>query len=194
MRKTSKKNPLFFIFLGVLLLAVGLLSVFGGRIISCVRGIPLSLRYTDELKAAADRYGLDRRLVAAVVNTESGFDEKAVSRDGAEGLMQLLPSTAEWIAAMRGLEYEEGCLFDPETNLDYGCWLLRYLLDRYDGSVRYALIAYNAGHARLEEWIKTRADENGDIDIPYPETKNYVKKIEGLIERYGKVYEKELCD
>ncbi len=194
MKKMNRVSPFVYIAAGVLLLLIGLGIVFGGRILSCVRSVPLPLKYVEELKAAADRYGLDRRLVAAVVNTESGFDAKAVSRDGAEGLMQLLPTTAEWIAGMRGMTYEEGCLFDPETNLDYGCWLLRYLLDRYEGNLRYALIAYNAGHARLEEWIETRADENGEIDIPYPETKNYVRKIEGLIERYGKVYEKELCN
>lgn len=194
MKITRSKNPFLFIALGGLLLAAGLALIFFGSIVGCVQSVTLPLRYTEELKAAADRYGLDRALVAAVVNTESGFDERAVSRDGAQGLMQLMPVTAEWIAARRGIGYEEGCLFDPETNLDYGCWLLSYLLERYDGNERYALIAYNAGHARLEEWIETLADENGDFEIPYPETRNYVKKVEGLIERYEKVYEEELFD
>ena len=151
------------------------------------------LKYADEIKAAADRYRLDRCLVAAVVNTESGFRPEAVSGDGAEGLMQVLPTTAEWIAFRRGIEYEEGSLFDPETNLDYGCWLLSYLLDRYNGSVRNALIAYNAGHGRLDGWLVTGADENGELaDIPYAETRNYVAKVTKAIEKYREIYEEEL--
>lgn len=193
MKKSKKNNCAFFIIFGAILLAVGLFLLFGVKRIKAFQRMTLPLKYTEELKLAADRYGLDRRLVAAVVNTESGFRPDAVSVDGAEGLMQVLPATAEWVAYRRGVEYKEGSLFDPETNLDYGCWLLSYLLERYDGSVRNALIAYNAGFARLDEWLKAGTDENGEpTSIPYPETRNYVKKVMDLIERYGDVYEKEL--
>lgn len=153
------------------------------------------LRYANEIKAAADRYGLDRALVAAVVNTESGFRPDAVSQDGAIGLMQVLPTTAEWIAFARHASYEDGSLYDPETNLDNGCWLLRYLLDRYHGSVRNALIAYNAGHGRLDGWLKDGADENGELmAIPYAETRNYVEKVTLAKEKYESIYEKELLE
>ena len=147
------------------------------------------IAYTDELKAAADRYGLDRCLVAAVINTESRFDPDAVSVDGAEGLMQVLPSTAEWIAFRRDTEYKPGSLFDPETNLDYGCWLLRFLLDRYDGNSRYALIAYNAGFGRLDEWLKESGTDGELNEIPYAETKNYVERVFEYKEIYTNIYE-----
>ena len=151
------------------------------------------ISYVEEIKTAADGNGLDRYLVAAVVATESGFKPDAVSGVGAEGLMQVLPSTAEWIAFRRGLDYSECDLFDPETNLDYGCWLLKFLLDRYDGSVRNALIAYNAGFGRLDEWLKTGADENGELkEIPYAETRNYVDKVMKYMKKYGELYEEEL--
>ena len=193
--KNKRKSPAAYIIIGLLLLFAGLFILFGLKRIPAVRGVLLPLKYEDELKDAADRYGLDRRLVAALINAESGFDKDAVSVDGAEGLMQILPSTAEWIAFRRGIEYREGSLFEPETNLDLGCWFLSFLLDRYEGNVRYALIAYNAGYARLDEWLKTRLDDNGELtDIPYAETRNYVKKITDLIEKYGKAYEKELMD
>ncbi|MCR5808488.1 MAG: lytic transglycosylase domain-containing protein [Clostridiales bacterium] len=192
--RRSKKLPAFIPILLILLAAAAgaflLLRPYVGRTVSKA---VYPLRYAEELKAAADRYGLDRALVAAVVNTESGFRSDAVSGDGAVGLMQVLPSTAEWIAFARRAEYEEGSLFDPETNLDYGCWLLRYLLDRYGGSVRNALIAYNAGHGRLESWLKEGADENGElINIPYAETRNYVEKVTSAKEKYESIYEEEL--
>ena len=151
------------------------------------------IKYADEIFAAADRYGLDRALVLAVVSTESGFRPEAVSGDGARGLMQLLPVTAEWIAFRRGETVSEDELFEVEKNLDYGCWFLRFLLDRYSGSIRNALAAYNAGHNRLDSWLETGADENGEItDIPYAETRNYVAKVTRLCRTYGELYEDEI--
>lgn len=151
------------------------------------------IAYTDEFTAAAERYGLDKSLVAALICTESRFRSDAVSGDGAVGLMQLLPSTAEWIAMRRGLDFTEERLYDPETNLDYGCWLLSWLLERYNGSERNALIAYNAGVGRLDEWLKSGADENDELtEIPFAETRNYVQRITMLKEKYGEVYAKEL--
>ena len=154
----------------------------------------LPLDYKEELLDSAHEYGLEPCLVAAVINTESSFKKDAVSVDGAEGLMQLLPSTAEWIAAMRGVGYDKQKLFEPGYNIDMGCWLLRYLTDRY-GSTRYALIAYNAGHGRLESWLANEEylDENGELAvIPYGETDAYVKKVERAIEQYKELYGEEL--
>lgn len=148
------------------------------------------LDYEEYIMAAAEEYSLDPCLVAAVINTESSFDPNAVSPDGAVGLMQLLPVTAQWVSAMRGAEYSEDYLTLPQWNIDNGCWLLRYLIDRYDGSVRYALIAYNAGHARLEEWLSNDdyCDDGVLTVIPYRETENYVAKIERDTEVYRKYY------
>ena len=151
------------------------------------------LKYTAELTEAADRYGLDRYLVAAVIDTESGFRPEAVSQDGACGLMQLLPMTAEWIDFRRGTTLPENGLFEVGTNLDYGCWFLSYLLERYGGSVKNALTAYNAGHNRLDSWLETGADENGELkEIPYPETRNYVDKVLKSYEIYRELYAEEL--
>lgn len=174
--------------------AAAICAVFlGGCFLPKVNARMYPISYVEEIKAAADRYGLDRYLVAAVVATESGFRPEAVSSVGAEGLMQLMPTTAEWISYRRGLDHAECDLFDPETNLDYGCWLLKYLLDRYDGSVRNALIAYNAGYGRLDGWLETGADENGELkDIPYAETRNYVEKVNKYMEKYRELYEEEL--
>ena len=152
-------------------------------------------RYAEQIKKAASEHGLDPFLVAAVVNTESSFRPDAVSSAGAQGLMQLLPSTAEWIDFRRGTQLDEGALFDPETNLDYGCWLLSFLLDRYGGNERYALIAYNAGFAKLDSWLKNPEylGEEGDLEtIPYGETRNYVDKIKRCKEIYKENYAEAL--
>lgn len=174
----------------ILLLAVMLL--FTGCMGNSLRKRYYPVSYVDEICAAADRYGLDRALVAAVVKTESSFRADAVSAVGAVGLMQLMPSTAEWIAFRRGEDFVESSLYDPESNLDMGCWLLTYLIDRYDGNVKFALIAYNAGVGRMDEWQNTLLDENGDIsEIPYPETRAYVSRVMDYTEKYGEIYAEE---
>lgn len=193
MKKNKKRSPVLFIILGLIVLAAGLLLIFGSKIVSKLRESSLPLSYREEIVNAAHRYGLEPAFVAAVVRTESNFDPKAVSGDGAIGLMQVLPATGEWIAWRRGAEFDREKLYDPEFNLDYGCWLMSFLLERYGGNEKYALIAYNAGFARLDEWLKTNADENGELgEIPYAETRNYVDRITRLKERYGEVYGTEL--
>lgn len=195
MRKKTNRAKIALIIVLILVIAAEAALIFGGRICDRVRRAFRPIGYTDEIRAAAEQHGLDPAFVAAVVSTESRFRADAVSAVGAEGLMQVLPSTAEWIDYRRGSALPENGLFDPETNLDYGCWLLRYLLDRYGGNERYALIAYNAGFGRLDEWLNTPElldGEGGLASIPYPETRAYVENITRLEGIYGELYEEEL--
>ncbi len=128
----------------------------------------LSLAPGEELRAlavaAAERAGVDPELVLAVVAAESGFRPRAVSRKGAQGLMQLMPNTAS------ALGVEDS--FDPVQNLDGGTRYLSALLALYDGDVRRALAAYNAGEAAVAR--------HGGVP-PYPETRAYLKRV---LERY----------
>ena len=110
--------------------------------------------------AAADKYGLPRELVRSVMAAESGFLAEAVSPKGAIGLMQLMPETAHEL----GVDPS-----DPAQNVDGGARYLRDLLLKYDGGLRHALAAYNAGPAAVDKY-------NGIP--PYPETINYVGRIE----------------
>jgi soluble lytic murein transglycosylase-like protein len=110
--------------------------------------------------AAARRHHLDPELVRAVVSVESGFRPDAVSPKGAQGLMQLMPATA------RSLGVKDA--FDPADNVDGGVRYLRALIDRYDGDVKRALAAYNAGMGAVAR--------HGGIP-PYPETLVYVSKV-----------------
>jgi soluble lytic murein transglycosylase-like protein len=109
---------------------------------------------------AAARYGLDPQLVLAVVAVESNFEPRAVSPRGAQGLMQLMPGTAESLGVRDAL--------DPAANLDAGARHLLSLLDFYRGDLRRALAAYNAGVGAVSR--------HGGVP-PYRETQEYVKKV-----------------
>jgi hypothetical protein len=110
--------------------------------------------------AAARRHSLDPDLVQAVVAVESGFRPDAVSPKGAQGLMQLMPATARALGVMDS--------FDPASNLDGGTRYLRALIQRYDGDLKRALAAYNAGEGAVAR--------HGGVP-PYPETMAYVRKV-----------------
>jgi soluble lytic murein transglycosylase-like protein len=109
---------------------------------------------------AAEKYGLPRELVRSVMKAESAFAPQAVSPKGAIGLMQLMPATAETLGADPR---------DPAANVDAGTRYLRELLEKYNGGLRHALAAYNAGPAAVEKYRGIP---------PYPETMNYIRRVE----------------
>ena len=138
-------------------------------------------KFKNHIVKYASVYNIDKALVYAVVKTESNFDKMAVSGSGAMGLMQLLPSTAKWIAESLGEFYETNNLFNEETNIRYGCFYLRYLFDRFKDT-EIVICAYNAGETKVNDWI-----ENGDLNeskIDYKETKNYLRKVMGYYNVY----------
>jgi len=112
------------------------------------------------VREAAQRNKLDPALVKAVISTESGWNPRAVSRKGAVGLMQLIPSTAQ--------RYGVNNAFDPAQNIEGGTRYLRSLLDRYNGDLTKSLAAYNAGERTV--------DVNGGVPA-IPETQRYVQKV-----------------
>jgi soluble lytic murein transglycosylase-like protein len=112
------------------------------------------------IAAASGRYRLDPDLVNSVIRAESGFNVRAVSRKGAQGLMQLMPGTASKLGVPNA--------FDPEANVEGGTRYLRELLERYNFDLVKALAAYNAGPHRVEQY--------GGVP-PYYETRAYVARI-----------------
>lgn len=148
------------------------------------------LGYRRPYREVVKELGLDESLVYAVMKAESDFREDAVSAAGAVGLMQLMPSTAEYVCRMSGEIFAMERLKDGRYNLRLGCLYLKYLLDRFDEE-ETALAAYNAGEGIVAGWLKnTEYSEDGKTlkSIPYTETAVYVKKIEKFQKKYRFFY------
>jgi len=130
--------------------------------------VPLNQRdYLQHIRDVAERHGLEPALVRAVVHAESNFNHRAVSRAGAQGLMQLMPKTQ--------LQLGVRDPFDVHDNLDGGTRLLKELLNRYRNNLRFAAAAYNAGPEAVERYRGIP---------PYEETRNYVRRVTELYSRY----------
>ncbi len=168
--------PIFFSLSFVFLLMFG---------ISCVYGIIFPLKYQQEIAIASESYEVDPILIASVIKSESGFDANAVSSKGAVGLMQLLPTTAEYLA--KKMNYGDYDLYDISDNINLGSYYLSLLIDEF-GDERLALCAYNAGPGNVKSWLsdsKYSSDgENLEV-IPFSETENYVKKCEQAKKYYN---------
>jgi len=126
------------------------------------QGEPEPLPFDRIIHEAAGRYGLDANLIAAVIMAESQFNPGAVSKKGAKGLMQIMPVTAGALDMTN--------VYCPEENIHAGSRHLKWLLERFDGDVRLALAAYNAG---LQNVITYKGVP------PYPETQAYIVKVMG---------------
>jgi soluble lytic murein transglycosylase len=142
-----------------------------------------------------DRYSSERRLppelVLAVIREESRFDETVMSPAGAWGLMQVMPSTGEWIGGKLGRkDIDVSDLLDPDFNVEAGCWYLRFLLDRADESIVGTLAAYNAGHGRMRAWKKKfspHRDPMAAIELIGPsETRQYVRRVLDSMSSYSR--------
>jgi len=135
--------------------------------------------YKEEIAERARELGLDAPYVMGLIRQETRFMASLRSYVGASGLMQLMPATAKWTAKKYGVAYTPDMITDPSTNLKLGTGYLRHVLDAFEGSQAMAAAAYNAGPGRPRRWregpvIDTAAwAEN----IPFPETRDYVKKV-----------------
>jgi soluble lytic murein transglycosylase len=177
--------------LGVLIAASVAMVATSPLFHKAVKELQLPLRHEDVIRQQASAKGLDPSLIAAVIYVESHFRDQT-SAAGAKGLMQLLPSTADYIADLSGgTEFEHGDLATPQINIAYGSWYLAYLLRKYDGSEVLALAAYNAGEGKVDEWVAS-TDTFTVKGIPFPETRAYVGKVLDARHSYRDEYKREL--
>ena len=166
---TAKKKTIAKILIVFLLILATLLSVYFGIKAS------FPLKYTKIAKS----FGLEPKLACSVMRAESGFDEEAKSRAGALGLMQLMPSTAQFICEQEKIEYLPQKMLDGAYNAYLGCAYLSYLFKRFP-TEETVLAAYNAGEGTVSGWLSDKKYSDDGIHlkkIPYPETESYVKKV-----------------
>jgi soluble lytic murein transglycosylase len=179
--------------------------VIGGTLLVCALGVfllvnsdrfqrtleefTLPLRHEDIIRQQAAEKDMPADLIAAVIYAESRFRDQT-SHAGARGLMQITPATANLIERLSGgqtFRFED--LADPDINIRYGTFYLRYLMDKFDDNDIAALAAYNAGETNVIAWggSNLRLD-----DIPFPETRGYVEDVLDKREDYARHYRDEL--
>ncbi len=171
-------------------IVIGLLAVIiaFGAYNYVVKKVLYPLKFQKEITENSLTYSLNPLLVFAVVKTESNFNQNAQSSAGAVGLMQITPKTAGYIASMRKVAHYD--LFDPKTNVDFGCFYLKYLIDKFK-NLDTALCAYNAGEGNVYSWLtneKYSTDGQTLEIIPFKETREYINKIKKNFAKYNNYY------
>ena len=152
-------------------------------------------KYAEIVSKYADEYNVPEDVIYATIKVESSFDPEAISHAGARGLMQMLPSTFEWLTGDEHLSEHltPNLLFEPEVNIRYGVYYLKYLYTKFDHKWDVACAAYNGGEGNVAEWLADERYSDGEGTLTsYPkkfkETKNYVKKINEAREMYRDLY------
>lgn len=148
------------------------------------------IKYSEYVERYSEAYGVPESVIYATILTESKFVSNAVSRVGAVGLMQMMPSTFSWLAEKQGESIDPGMLYDPETNIRYGTYYLAYLYSEF-GLWETVYAAYNSGPNQVKKWQADTeyADKNGVlVHIPFKETAAYVKKVSKAAAIYEKLY------
>ena len=179
----------------ILIIAISFLAAFA--IDGIFRGIE-KLQRPDEhreiVEKYAEEYNIPAYIIFAIIDTESGFDEDATSRAGAMGLMQMMPSTFEWLTSADhlGENLIPESLYEADVSIRYGTYYLRYLFEKfYNWDTVFA--AYNAGEGNVAQWLQSSeySDGKGNLtDIPFEETRKYVKKVNKSIDYYKNTYYK----
>jgi len=149
------------------------------------------LKYWEYVERYSRERSLDPYLVAAIIRQESTFNPVVKSRAGARGLMQIMPTTGKIISRQEGTRFRWQALIEPEANIRMGTLYLRRMLDTFGGRVDYALASYNAGPHRVQRWTgmdMTLDSEEFIEEIPFTETRDYVKAVLRNEKQYRRVY------
>lgn len=141
------------------------------------------LMYRDLITAIASEYNLAPSLIASVIMNESSFRPGAESSVGARGLMQIMPDTAEWIAHKLHMDnYRLDKLYEPDTNIRFGCWYLNYLGTLFNGDPLCVVCAYHAGQGEISSWLSNPSYSSDGLslilnNLPEGPTKQYAGRV-----------------
>jgi soluble lytic murein transglycosylase len=190
----SRRRRTLGVFVAMALVAV-VIGFMISRIDHAVNELALPLGDASVIREQAAAKHLDPALIAAVIYAETKFEPRT-SPAGAEGLMQVEPATAEFLAKLSGgYRFTTSDLATPSVNVAYGSYYLRYLLEHYEGSEMLAVAAYNAGLANVDEWVAKANAEGRRLTvstIPFPETRAYVQRVLGAQRAYRATYARQL--
>jgi len=175
--------------MGVVLVVVTVLLEEVPEVSEPVEDVTYPLKYREEIEDASEEFDVPKETICAVIYAESKFNADAKSSVGARGLMQIMPSTFKDIQKALGTNYTDDDLYDPGVNIRAGTYYLAYLY-RIFGDWEHVHAAYNAGMGNVWSWLDDdRYSKDGKLtDIPFKETKNYVKKVAIAKEKYKELY------
>ncbi len=185
-------RPLAILIILALALVVGILVDFAW---TSLEKAVYPQKYAELVSTYASEYNVPEDVIYATIKVESSFAPEAISRAGARGLMQMLPSTFEWLTGDEhlGEHLTANLLTVPEVNIRYGVYYLKYLYSKFDHNWDVACAAYNGGEGNVAEWLADDRYSDGEgnlTDYPkeFKETKDYVRKINQAREMYRKLY------
>jgi soluble lytic murein transglycosylase len=181
--------------IATLVVAVLFAVVLATMLHQATRNLALPLTDASIIREQAAEKQLDPALIAAVIYAETKFDPRPSSA-GAQGLMQILPSTAYYLAHLSGgVSFTASDLADPSVNVAYGSYYLRYLLDHYNGNEMLAVAAYNGGLGNVDKWLAHAQEQGRQLsvgEIPFAQTREYVRRVLGAERAYRATYPRAL--
>ena len=190
MRKGFNLKKILKLFIVLIVIVAILIVIFANK--NTIMKMFYIIKYSEYVEKYSKEYDVDKYLIYACIKAESNFNEKAESKKGAKGLMQLMDSTGQEIAKGLNMTIDNDDLFEPEINIKLGTKYVSKMLQKYENT-ELALAAYNAGSGNVDSWInsgKIKADGSDAENIPFKETNNYVRKILKDYRIYKELYEK----
>lgn len=188
-----KKKKVHWIF--KLLILVGVIILCSNLVPKVTKNEIYPKEYEEYVLKYSEEYNIDKNFIFAIIKTESNFDPNAQSEVGARGLMQIMEDAYEWakfkIKDDRDITYDQ--MFEPEYNIEYGCFMLGYYYDKY-GSFELAAAAYHSGMTTVDNWLSNGIISIDNLiveDIPASKTKHYVTKVMRFYQSYLNLYENE---
>ena len=176
------------------IVVIVVLMFFSFNIGDKINKIRYPIKYENIVNEYANKYELDPYLIYSIIRTESAFDENAVSKKDARGLMQIMPDTGKWIADILKIEdFTTEDLYTPEKNIMMGTWYFNYLMKQFNNDIKLAIVAYNAGPGNAQSWLANEEISSDGVvldKIPFDETEKYQKKIVETYKIYQNIYTK----
>lgn len=199
MKSTSKRKSgkvvaflvalLIILIIAAIFAAVAAIFEYFPMLFEDVEEITYPLEYRDEIEKASEEFDVPIEIICAVIYVESRFDPSVTSSVGARGLMQIMPATFKDIQKALKTDYTDDDLYDPAVNIRAGTYYLSYLY-KILGDWELVHAAYNAGIGNVWSWLDDdKYSKDGKlINVPFDETKNYLKKVAIAKEKYKELY------